>query len=136
MNRRNDEDYEATRKYYLHTENHEELKGNECQFAPPNIHINRSVADCINGVPRVDRDIETSVDITDRDFCLSFVGKQVLAIDDFLEGVVTSFKYIERRRTFEDAQWTVTYTRAVNAEGRQSVKERMNYSELMDCLIE
>ena len=136
INTRNDEEDQVTRKYYLHTENHEELTGHECQFAPPNIHINRSVAEYINGVPTDDSDIETSVDITDRDFCVSFVGKQVLAIDDFIEGVVTSFKYIERRRTFEDAEWTVTYSRAENAEGRPNVKERMNYSQLMDCLIE
>jgi hypothetical protein len=136
INTRNDEEYQDSWKYYLHTENHEELTGHECQFGPPTIHIIDSVADYINGIQRDDDDIETSVDITDRDFCVSFVGKQVLAIDPFIEGVVTSYKYIERRRTFEDAEWTVTYSRADNAEGRQHVKERMDYSSLMDCLIE
>ena len=124
-------------KYYLHTEDHEELQAIPFQFGIPDLYINVSVENKLRDIEsNDDPPLDHAVDITDRDFCVSYIHREVIPIDGFDEGMVSSFKYIQARKTFEDAEWTVRYTREENGSGRNMVQTKVKYHELMEILLE
>ena len=75
-------------------------------------------------------------DVTNRELCLSFVGKRVSGIDAFSTGTIIEFKYCHNRRTFEDALWTVEYIPDALIPSQAPNRSTIHYNDLMERLIE
>lgn len=126
----------ATTKYYIHTEEHKELLDANMNFSYPGIYASDRVEHQLRSNVPVQDALQNSVDISDRGFCESFVGKHVVPIENTTEGIVSSFKYSGHRRTFDDAEWTVRYTINDTGMSRRVRRKAMNYTELMEVLLD
>ena len=129
---------EITTKYYTYTEHHTELCNQTFDFEFPRIHMTRITVGELsntseNNVVNGNSDV---FDVTNRELCLSFVGKRVSGIDAFSTGTIIEFKYCHNRRTFEDALWTVEYIPDALIPSQAPNRSTIHYNDLMERLIE
>ena len=121
-------------KYYVHTEEHQELMCGDFSFGHPKPYIRKSYVETIDVSRATDVDEINFINITDREWCCSFIEKNVVPIDGYDSGLIVSFKYCHSRRTRDDAQWTVHYFRDPSL-SRCVRKDTMNIEELMNVII-